>query len=281
MLIVLSSHDEFQFAKEAIKYNIKEYVLKNECSKEKLSEILYACQERIQSRQMDSDLTREFMERVLKSNIPEKGLSIIEKSFPKLAGKLFLVAAADIKRKNIRKNYDDPEFSLRFEGIIGSSENLSFYLFSIESHRSNSNYNFNYAGLLSEKTGKKVSCGKLCRDTGEILPECRNSWIGYQSLFYSSERYCSGLHHYSDFDANAVDSLCETVISDIRSYLKEKTLTNLHEINSYFLKNHPTEVEDIINIYLALVDTFFYLQQHKITEYNKYIKYGPLNFQKL
>lgn len=59
-----------------------------------------------------------------------------------------------------------------------------------------------------------------------------------------------------DFNTSVVDSLCETTISDIRSYTKEKTLLNFHEINSYFNKEKPTDIDSVINIYLSLLNTF-------------------------
>lgn len=256
MLIVLSSHDEFQFAKEAIKYNIKEYVLKNECSKEKLSEILHSCHEKILNQQIHNNLTQEFMERVLNNTIPLKGIDIIKQCFPKIVGKIFFVAASKIDRDEVHGKYENPHFRLKHEGIISEVNDLSFLLFSIESNDSKSNYNYNYSGFLFEEFNKKVSCGKLCRDTSEILLECRNAWIGYQNLFYNSEDYCSGRNPYMDFDTNEVDSLCETAISDIRSYTKEKTISNLHEINSYFSNKRPTDIDSVINIYLSLLNTF-------------------------
>ena len=257
MLIVLSSHDEFRFAREAIKYNIKEYVLKNECSKEKLTEILASCREKIGNRQPGESLTQEFMERVLNNHAPAKGLSLIQAMFPAIQGKLFFTVAIQIDPKDLQRKYGAGSFSLDLEGLIGNNGKLSFYLFSIESRDKSGNYNYDYARLLSESLDKKVSCGRLCRTADDILPECRNSWVGYQSLFYSGKQYCSGHNEFRDFNTTAVDNLCETVISDIRSYLKEKTLRNFQDLNRFFSGSCPSDVESVINIYQALLNTFF------------------------
>ena len=262
MLIVLSSHDEFQFAKEAIKYHISEYVLKNECSKEKLTEILHSCYEKSQSN-MNNSLTREFLERVLKGTIPQKGIDLITTMFPKIPGKLFFAATGKMASDQVPNNLRGSGFSLSFEGPIGRIEDLGFYLFSIESKDDRSSLNYNYSGLLSEQLNTRVFCSKLCRNYEEILPECRNSWIGYQNMFYTNEEYSSGLCSFRDFENDTIDSLCETVISDIRSYNKEKTVSDIHEINSYFGAARPTDVDSLINVYLSLISTFIIFNNTK------------------
>ncbi|MDC7232835.1 MAG: response regulator [Spirochaetales bacterium] len=256
MMVVLSSHDEFQFAKEAIRYNIKEYVLKNECSKEKLSEILHSCYEKLQNSRSGSQLTQEFMERVLNNTIASKGLDIVKLNFPRLSGKLFFTAVSELEKELVHSLYEDDVFRIRYEGMIGRVETLYFHLFSIESKENRSHFDYDYSKLLYVHINRKISCGRLCRDPDDILNECRNAWIGYQSLFYSTESFCFGKFQFHDLDTAAVDSLCETAISDIRSYEKEKTLINLYDLNAYFSKYTPSDVDSVVSVYLSIVDTF-------------------------
>ncbi|MBB6481165.1 response regulator [Spirochaeta isovalerica] len=266
MLIVLSSHDDFQFAREALKYNIREYILKNECSREKLSEILYSCQEKISNKQIDSTMTQEFMERVIKDNIPEKGIDIIKKNFARLSGKLFFIAAVKMEKKEIKPGYTSQFFKLKYEGMIGSIEELSFYAFSIEAMGNQHTYNFEYSSYLYEVLGSQVSCGKICRDVDEILSQCRNCWIGFQSLFYSGESHCSGMHRFRKYETAEIDSLCEKTISRIRSFSREQTLQHLREINEYFHTATPTDVESLMNIYLLLLNSYFIYNYAKSKE---------------
>ncbi len=262
MLIVLSSHDEFQFAREAIKYHISEYVLKNECSKEKLTEILHSCHEKSQNNRKNS-LTGEFMERVLKGTPPQTGVDLVRTAFPGISGKLFFISAGKMDTDKIPDKLQGSGFSLEHEGLVGRVEDLAFSLFSIKSRDESSSFNYNYSELLYKSLGTRVFCGKLCRNYEEILPECRSSWTGYQNLFYISENHSSQLCSFRDFDTNTVDSLCETAISDIRSYNKEKTVSDIHEMNSYFSTARPTDVESLINVYLSLVSTFIIFNNSK------------------
>ncbi len=283
ILIVLSSHDEFQFAREAIKYNIKEYILKNECSKEKLSEILYSCQEKLATRSFDSELTQELMERVLFGSIPIKSIDMMAKSYAKLGGKIFFVAAIQMEKDNYEKIYENRRFRLKSEGLIGRYKEISFLLYSLENLDQAGSLNYEYSKLLSDKTGKVISCGKLCRDTKEILSECRNSWIGYQNLFFSTERHCSGINQYRGFDSDTVEALYEKAMTSIRSYIKDETNTILNDINTLFRKTRPTETERIIDFYLALMDTYIIynnLKSKNITKTLNSIRSGISRFEK-
>ncbi|MCF7940703.1 MAG: response regulator [Spirochaetia bacterium] len=259
MLVVLSSHDEFKFAKEAITYNVKEYVLKNECSKEKLSELIQECQDQIANRSSDGSMTEEQLERVLHGTIPPKAVQIISKRFRTLSGTDCFVAAVDREVPQLPQLHESGDVKIVREGLIGSTEKNSFYLFSMSSaapDRDLSIAKLDFARVLSQETGSRVSLGKTVLRLEEILPECRNSWIGYQRLFFSTVTSCSGPNRYREFDTEQVDSFCDITLSNIRSYAKEKTIEQLKEINAYFRKTQPTDIDAVINIYMALLSTF-------------------------
>ncbi len=259
MLVVLSSHDEFKFAKEAIRYNVKDYVLKNECSKEKLEELLGECRQRIDDKGESESKNEELLERALHGNMTAKSMREIAKSFSKIGGRQLFVAVLGNDHLNLIQNYEVDTMRIRLEGLIGSTENHAFYLFSISGGHPESSYNKvkqDFAGLLSEQLKMKVSLSRTCKSPDDILPECRNGWIGYQQLFYSDQLFCSGPTRYRELDTTVVDALCDKTLSTIRSYAKEKTVENLKEINEYFARERPTDVESLITEYLAILSTF-------------------------
>ena len=260
-LIVLSSHDEFKFAKEAIKYNVKEYLLKNECSKEKISELIFECHEKLLNQQKLTSLTQEFLERVIKNNIPAVGTDLINQNFPHCSSKTLFVAVLENKTEKIPQSMEYKNVHIESEGLIGNIERVSFYLFSVMENEAPKNYD--YSEILHQHLSVKVACGNLFSNTDKLLPECRNSWIGYQRLFFTNASHRTGSNRYREFDSEKIDLMCDKTISDIRSYSKEKMTEDIKEINSFIKRTQPTDTESVVNTYFTLLSTFIIYNNKK------------------
>jgi len=259
-LIVLSSHDEFKFAKEAIKYNVKEYVLKNECSKEKLSEIIQECQEKISSSENSYFLNSELIAMVLNNEFPDSLVEQVKKIFPEVAGKKSFVVVMDGEsmEESLSQRYS-LDCEIIKEGLIGRSEDNCFVLFSLRKNSTSVNMGQTtqaFARYLYENLGEKVSVSKICMDYSTILRQCREGWIGFQSLFFLDSGYCWGVNKYNEYEAFTVGTLCDKAIASIRSYSKEETVVALKDLNTHFEKVRPTDIEFVKNTYSALLSTF-------------------------
>jgi len=266
MLVVLSSHDEFKFAKEAIKYNVKEYILKNECSKEKLIEILQECEEGIEHKKKASGMNEDLLCKAIRGNVSLAGDSIITGLFPAIEGQTLFVGLYKEHENTIIRRYEYENVIVRMIGLIGRTDDYTFTLFSLESVNGDSNYTKvkeQFAIVLADHIGSKVSFGRFFQSVKGVLGECRNSWIGYQNLFYDSARSVSGPNHYRQLDTEQVDDLCDNVLSAIRFYDKEKTLTHLEALNSYFQVARATDVDEVIHIYLSVLSTFIIYNNKK------------------
>lgn len=259
-LIVLSSHDEFKFAKEAIKYNVKEYVLKNECSKEKLSEIIQECQEKISSSENSYFLNPELIAMVLNNEFPDSLVEQVKKNFPEVAGKnsFVVVMGGESMEESLSPKYS-LDYEIIKEGLIGRSEDNCFVLFSLRKNSTSVNMSQTtqaFARYLYENLGEKVSVSKICMDYSTILRQCREGWIGFQSLFFLESGYCWGVNKYNEYEAFTVGTLCDKAIASIRSYSKDETVAALKNLNTHFEKVRPTDIEFVKNTYSALLSTF-------------------------
>jgi AraC-like DNA-binding protein len=113
-----------------------------------------------------------------------------------------------------------------------------------------------FASYLCENLGEKVSISKICTDYAMIVRECREGWVGFQSLFYLDTEYCWGVNKYKAYDASLVGALCDKTIAAIRSYSKEGTVSTIENIHSYFEMVRPTDIDFVKNTYSALLSTF-------------------------
>ena len=259
-LIVLSSHDEFKFAKEAIKYNVKEYVLKNECSKEKLSEILQECQDKLSSAENSNSLNSELIAKVLGNEFPASLVEQLKKNFPSVAGSytFVVVLGSEIKDELLEQTYSF-DCKIKKEGVIGRTDDNCFILFSLVKPQTDFNVGQitqTFARYLAETLKEKVSISKICQDYATILRECREGWIGYRSLFFSDTGYCWGVNKFKEYDAVTVGNLCDKTIAAIRSYSKEETVASIEKLHAYFNEVQPTDIEFVKNTYSALLSTF-------------------------
>lgn len=255
-LIVLSSHDEFNFARQAIKYNVKEYLLKNECSKEKLSEILQECQNRILSDAMNSVLIKS----ILSGEASESQISLLKRQFPDAEAKLTVLAVldAEVALENINQTYS-LGCTLSKEGVLGRTEANLFVLFSLEGVTHSTNLSVitqEFSRTLYEALSKKVSVSKVCSDHASLLREIKGGWIAYQSLFYAEKRYSFGVHKYRHYEEEQVSDLSDRIIAAIRCYEKEKTITALEDLTTYFLHSRPTDIDFVKHTYASLLSTF-------------------------
>ncbi len=259
-LIVLSSHDEFNFARQAIKYNVKEYLLKNECSKEKLSEILQECQDRILENQNPDTMNSELIKSALSGEVSESQVAHLKRQFPDADTKptVLVVLDVDVPVDSLAQRYS-LSCEIRWEGLIGKTEANLFVLFSLEeiTHATNlSLLTQAFSRTLSESLHKKVSVSKVCSDHASILREIKGGWIAYQSLFYADKLYCYGVHKYHQSDEAKVGALSDRIIGAIRSYAKERTTLALHELTSYFQEVRPTDIDFVKHTYASLLSTF-------------------------
>ncbi|NCC65059.1 MAG: response regulator [Spirochaetia bacterium] len=255
-LIVLSSHDEFNFARQALKYNVKEYLLKNECSKEKLSEILQECQDRIVSDSMNSELIKT----ALSEEVSERQVSQLKRQFPDAASKptVLVVFDAETTIEALSQKYT-LSCDLCKEGLVGKTESNTFMLFSLEGVTHTTNVSLvtqEFSKMLYQRLGKQVAVSRLCSDHKAILREVRGIWIAYQSLFYSDQHYCFGAYKYQQYDEARVGSLSDRVISAIRCYSKEQTTIALDELTNYFKEARPTDIDFVKHTYASLLSTF-------------------------
>lgn len=255
-LIVLSSHDEFNFARQAIKYNVKEYLLKNECSKEKLSEILQECQDQILSDSMNSEMIKTIHD----GDVSEGQVAQLKRQFPKADAMLSVLAVVDAETplEAFSKNYT-LSCEICREGVVCRTENNLFVLFSLAgvNHTTNpSSIAYEFSKTLFEVLAKKVSVSKICNDHSSIIRELNGGWIAYQSLFYSEKQYCSGIHKYQHYDEAKVGVLSDRIIGSIRSYSKERTTLALQELTDYFWDIRPTDIDFVKHTYASLLSTF-------------------------
>ncbi len=255
-LIVLSSHDEFNFARQAIKYNVKEYLLKNECSKEKLSEILQECQDEIVSDSTNEDLNKM----VHGGEVSEGQVAQLRRQFPDVESKLSVLAVvdADTPLDAFSKKYT-VSCGIYREGVVCRTEANLFVLFSLTGVNHTTNLSViahEFSMTLSEGLAKKVSVSKVCNDHASIIRELKGGWIAYQSLFYSDKSYCSGIYKYQHYDEANVGVLSDRIIGSIRSYSKERTMLALQELTDYFKDVQPTDIDFVKHTYASLLSTF-------------------------
>lgn len=94
LTVILSSHDQFDYAREVMRNGAFEYMLKSECSRQALEELLKKCSEHLLSRQASIDSLRSaFLSLSLQPDKQDSAKDQIDALFSELTDKSYFTAA--------------------------------------------------------------------------------------------------------------------------------------------------------------------------------------------
>ena len=260
--IMLTSYEEFKYAQEAVRYHASDYILKSECTKDKLSEVLGLCMEN-RSQPTSSKVESTSIKHLLLQKNDQDFTQDIIKLFSGFdENNLFVTAMYPLKtnfQKELLTSYSTHDGIIMPVGEIGEYEGVTYILFSLDQTTTSSNQALlkqGYMNYLHETTFCKVSCGKTVRNLREIHTSVTHAYYGLRSLFYSNEAFCSELSIKQPHDEHTVEQLCGNATDAIRNYNREQTELQVKAIKEYFKTTCPTCIEYVKDTFFTLISTY-------------------------
>lgn len=270
--VILTSHEEFKFAQEALRFQALDYILKNECTKDKLMEILGSCMENSMQQPFPEKRSKILQDILEGTNHPASGLAIAE-MFPSYTNQpVFAAAITYMDAMSIPGNntsFHSEDGTITALGEIGSIGDIMYLLYAVTDITHNSNQHLLKLRFMQDATkrlGCKIACGKTINtlfETGSSIVQANR---GFRRLFYSEELFTCSLFPEQPVDTMQMEHLCALVTDAIRTYDKDRTMLSMEELKQYILSNHPSDIEYVKDTYVALVSTYIICNEKDSTK---------------
>lgn len=248
MTVVLSSHDQFNYAREAFHYNASEYLLKSECNKEKLLELIRTCQENLSQKQLKSNLSfyrSSFLSSIINNSFHPSPVSIAN-LFPELVSQSYFVIVYNRNEPTISKNTLLFKHSNRV--FIGNSHNLSFFAYSV--HKNIDIKDIEEVLINSTKdTNLQIGCSKLYHSIDDLKNAIQGGYIAKQLLFYCEDNF--SIECKTDLSTNVMSDInqqCALILNYIKTNDLDQARDNLSVLHHIITLNTPDDISIIKNI---------------------------------
>lgn len=260
--IMLTSYEEFKYAQEALRYHATDYILKSECTKDKLAEILGLCMEN-RTQPTSSRVETEYIKQLLLQEKHQAFTQEIIKLFPSFEEKDLFVTALYPLTSTLQKElitiFPTSDGIITPEGEIGEYEGITYVLLSLSHITTASNQSLlkqSYMQHLHEGASCIVSCGRTVRGVQEIYTSFTHAYYGLRNLFYTNDGFCSGLTSKQPLDKHTVEQLCGYATDAIRNYNREQIEIQVEAIKQHFKTRRPTCIEYVKDTFFTLISTY-------------------------
>ncbi len=261
LIVVLTSHDQFDYAREALHLNAYEYILKSECSKEKLLDLINKCQSLIKKKRIDMDLAYHrsaFLDAVLSDNTSKLNFSL-NNLFPKLTNTPYMVITYD------QALLPDSKLHTLFNGyrriFIGNHHALTFFAYEVASDIAPEDI----ASVLNAFTTDydvTIGCSRPYTGLKDLPLALKRAFSAKQKLFYlDSNYYIDDATEIND-DMKDIEAQCECIINNIKSGDLDKARDHLSIVHHMITQLKPVAVDYVKNVnYNILSALLIYLSK--------------------
>ncbi|MDY0287928.1 MAG: response regulator [Sphaerochaeta sp.] len=260
--IMLTSYEEFKYAQDALRYHASDYILKSECTKDKLAEVLGLCMEN-KTQPAGSRIGTDSIRELLLHQRSQAFTHELIRVFSSLEGKNLFVTALYPQKNTVQKElvtmFSSPDGVITPVGEVGEFEGVTYMLFSLGQITTSSNQALlkqGYMQYLHETASAVVSCGKTVQGVQEIHTSLTHAYYGLRSLFYSNRGFCSEYSSKQQLDKQVVEHLCGDATDAIRNYNRVQTEILVEALKKYFKATRPTCIEYVKDTFFTLVSTY-------------------------
>ncbi|MFI3208509.1 MAG: response regulator [Eubacteriales bacterium] len=286
-VIILSSHTQFDYAREVMRLGALEYLLKTECTKELLSRVIEKIENEVVKppAKITTSLSKtQFLRNVLTGNVAN---DIIP--FDECNNNLYFIFSID----NLESTFIIPEqfdqlFTINF---ISTYDSVAYYL-AIFPYINNLEVAQNTLSLFlaqySSSRNIRIGSSKI-RSSSEQLESCIiSAYLSMQQLFYINTSSCSQhVTQWSTDESSTKDNLLEItneIIKTIRNYNNSSIISSIETLNKYILQNKPNNVRLVKDAYYNVLNALYmhyYSNDSKLTIILEDVKHKINNFKKM
>lgn len=262
LTVILSSHSDFNYAREALRHGAFEYVLKSECSKEDLKNLIQKCMAKLsQSSAAISHLRSSYLHRIFhKKDTRESGQSP-EKLFPELLNRSYCCVLLQniLSPQNVSFQSLTQEFSIDFCIFLGEMDSELYYLLPLPDH-------INSHGLepfllplfqtfCSRYPAVLICSSRPFSSIAAIEDAVQNARNESELLFYTDTNYRisdKSPSRSTPGAVNAMDKLSTEILGYIRHFDNYNLFKSIYSLNEWILQNKPA-VSSVRSTYNAIL----------------------------
>lgn len=248
LIVVLTSHDQFNYAREALHHNAYEYLLKNECSKEKLLELIHVCQSQLKEKQLSMDLSyhrSSFLASVLSGESINMKLPL-NTLFPELVDTSFIVVSYN--RTDITNAKLHALFKENRRLFIGNFKSTAFFSYALKHNVTQKDIEIMLSNF-SKDINVSIGCSKQYNDIVDLHKAIKSAYKAQQQLFYLDTTYViDGAAPKSHIDMTEIQEHCDRILSNIKSNHLDEARDNLSILQHLITQYKPDDVEYVKNV---------------------------------
>lgn len=262
--VILSSHNDFDYAREALRHGAFEYILKSECNKDTLKNLLLKCNTEYSHTANTTTYQRSsYLQMVLQGKTQTEKLGTLpEIFFPELQHQSYCCFAfrntPEIETASIQSNFL-PFVTNKF--IFLGNENLALYYIILLPSFMTANELENFLQPLFTSLHQKYpmavfSSSQCYSSTQEIASAITAAEMALEQLFYSDKNYMLFSIHNTENIKCEVDTFCTEILDYIRQFDNHNLFHTIHNFNYWIQKNKP-RVSLIQNTYYTILYSLF------------------------
>lgn len=270
--IILSSHDQFDYAREVMRYGAQEYILKSECNRHSLEILLRKCQDHINNMQTNASYYRSELLNIALNPLFHHTFTKADQreAFPELSKKFFFTVAMTLETpvEQITLPVDENS-SISPVGIyIGQMNHTYYYIFLVLRPLDS----LTFRQLLSDLLPKlcesyptlKAGCSGIHKNIEHLELCLQEANTSLMQLFYETQAwFVSSPGINKDFQQD-LTTLNTEVLNHIRNYNNKKILDTLFALNECIIESRPNDINLVKDTYTSFVNST-YLYYYKDT----------------
>ena len=251
LTVILSSHDEFNYAREVMRYGAFEYILKSECDKDSLKKLLMRCQDQLENNLSDiSTLIHAFLAKTLSYQEADSESEQLQSLFSAWKEKYFFTAAFswdDAAAADLSRQLDIPSDVLSYISphflFLGEVDNVYYYLFEWKYYDERKHYQEVLFSFLQNICGQypqtKAGYSRLSSGLENLVSSVQEAFSTHEQLFYESSSYITPESVHENIPINEFYRLNADLIQDIRTYDNQKFFHDLKEFEKWVINYKP------------------------------------------
>lgn len=274
ILVILTSHNQFDYARKAVKYDAFEYLLKNECTKEHLQELLQRCQDTIQSRIATAAASQASLFSVLNQildaqNPAQYECAALYDSFQQSGCRYFFSFACDAAQQLQREWLAYPDLHIYPLGVNGEYQ---YYLVQLRNSLSEADclqYPEDFIkSLLLKSPALRLGYSSLAKAPAALADSLQTTQASVRHLFYLEQRSCklSNRLQYHEEIAPIMDAYVR-ILKAIKKYDNSSILAEFRQLQAFIQEKQPSNVDFIKERYAKILSIlmFHYTQNMSTT----------------
>lgn len=236
--IILSSHNDFEYAREAMRNHSFEYILKSECNKDYLYSIILKCQESLTDPASTKIDYNKYLHSILceETDISQNILSnLFSNDYDKMP--FFCISILNVSSDLLEQLHDKfnktPIVSCT---CLGTEKHVTYYLCATATQIDITDFSHSLSNTFPDI---RFAISKYWTGISKIPISIKNSLLLLDYLYYTNTAFIIG-HEYTFHDyENTLNTFHSEILDNIKHYDNHLLIRNFTSLSHWILENMP------------------------------------------